>query len=334
MKRSIVYIMLGSMLFSSNLLVSNVQAVEKTVISFLSDDRGDFDIFIIDIEGTVLERITTDAMNKSSLTWSPNDNLFGYSSNENKNLDIYKMDIRDRVPIRLTQHPNRDLWPAWSPNGEWIAFVSNRAGTHDIYRIDNDGSNLTRLTVQGQNNIPAWSPDSQLIAFDSNREENHSIYIMDANGGKLRQVTEDLPLWPGCTWSPDGKQIAFVSGALGEEGVNIFTIDIDGNNSQKITDLDNGFRSGYPAWSPDGKWIAYSVVEVDEWPNPANEFKLIFSDSTIYIIDSEGNDDGLPLEETSGLSSDHTPVWVSRDFFAISPDSNKHTLTWGKLKQP
>ena len=335
MKRAFVYVMLATMLFNgSNLLVRNVQAAENSVISFLSNETGNFDIFLIDTQGTVLNRLATDAMRKSSLTWAPNGYLFAYTSNENANLDIYKMDIRDKNPIQLTQHPERDIRPTWSPNGKWIAFVSDREGTQDIYRMDVDGSNLIRLTAQGRSGRLAWSPDSQLIAFDSDREENHSIYVMNAVGGELRQVTEDLPLWSGCTWSPDGKQIAFAAGNFGVEAVNIFTIDVDGENLRKLTNMDNGFRSGNPAWSPDGNWIAYSVVEVDAWPNPANGFKLIFSDSTIYVINTKGNDDGKPLEATSGLSSDHVPVWTSENFFLVSPDESKQIVIWGKLKQP
>lgn len=335
MKRAFVYVIFGTMLFSSsNLLVNNLQAAENSVISFLSNEKGDYDIFIIDMDGRVRERHATDAMRKSSLTCSPNGYFFAFTSNENGDPDIFKMDIRNKKSIQLTHHPERDIRPAWSPNGKWIAFVSDREGTQDIYRMNVDGSNLIRLTDEGTSGIPAWSPDSQLIAFDSDREVNHCIYVMDANGGELKQLTDDLPLWPGCTWSPDGKQIAFTAGNLGAEGVNIFTIDVNGKNIHKLTAMDNGFRSGNPAWSPDGNWIAYSVVEVDEWPNPANGFRLIFSDSTIYLIDSKGDDVGKPLEETIGLSSDHVPVWTSVNFFSVSPDISKQTVTWGKLKQP
>ncbi len=335
MKRAFVYVMLATMLFNgSNLLVRNVQAAENSVISFLSNEDGNFDIFLIDTRGTVLQRLATDAMRKSSLTCSPNGYLFAYSSNENANLDIFKMDIRNKKPIQLTQHPERDLWPTWSPNGKWIAFVSDREGSQDIYRMNVDGCNLIKLTDQGHNGMPAWSPDSQSILFDSDREVNHSIYVMNADGGQLKQLTEDLPLWSGCTWSPDGKQIAFAAGNFGVEGVDIFTIDVDGENLNKLTAMGRGFRAGNPAWSPNGNWIAYSVVEVDAWPNPANGFTLIFGDSTIYVIDTKGNDDGKPLEATSGLSSDHVPVWTSENFFPVSPDESKQTLTWGKLKKP
>lgn len=335
MKRAFVYIMFGIVLFSgSNLLVSNVQADEKSFISFLSDEDGDFDIFLIDLDGTVHQRLATGAVRKSSLTCSPKGYLFAFTSNENGNPDIYKMDIRNKKPIQLTHHPERDIRPAWSPNGKWIAFVSDREGTRDIYRMNVDGSNLIRLTDQGKSGKLAWSPDSQLIAFDSNMEENHSIYIMNANGGQLKQLTEDLPLWPGCTWSPDGKKIAFAAGDFPIEGVDIFTIDVNGKNIQKISNMGRGFRSSNPAWSPDGNWIAYSVVQVDEWPNPANGLRIVFSDSTIYVIDSKGDNSGKPLEKTVGLSSDHVPVWTLSGFFLVSLDVSKQTITWGKLKQP
>ena len=333
-----MYVMLVTMLLSnSSLLVSligNVQASEHSVISFLSNENGNYDIFVIDMDGRVLQRHATDAMRKSSLACSTKGYLFAYSSNEKGNPDIYKMDIRNRISIQLTQDAERNIRPAWSPNGQWIAFVSDREGTLDIYRMDVDGSNLIRLTHQGTNGKPAWSPDSQLIAYDSDRAFSHSIYIMNSDGEELEHVTENSQLWTGCTWSPDGTQIAYTAGDLSAEGVDIFTIDVDGKNIKKITNMGKGIRSGNPAWSPDVNWIAYSVAEVNEWPNPENGFKLIFSDSTIYIVDSKGNNNEIPLEETTGLSSDPVPVWTSEDFFSVFPEISKQIVTWSNLKKP
>ena len=337
MNRGIVYLMLISLLcIYSSLLVSSVnivQAAEQSVISFLSNEKGNYDIFIIEIDGRVIERHATDAMRKSSLTFSPTGYYFAYSSNAKGKPDIYKMDIRNNKPIQLTRHVDKNILPAWSPNGKWLAFVSDREGALNIYRMDVNGSNIIRLTHRGTNGRPAWSPDSQFIAFDSQREGHHAIYIMNATGGELKQLTDDLPIWTGCSWSPDGTQIAYAAGTFDREGVDVFTMDVDGNSIKKLTSMGNGFRSGNLAWSPDGKWIAYSVVEVAAWPNPANGFRLIFGDSTIYIVDSMGNGDAIPLEETAGLSSDHVPVWTSRSFFAVTPDKSKQTITWGKLKQ-
>ena len=83
--------------------------------------------------------------------------------------------------------------------------------------------------------------------------------------------------------------------------------------------MGRGFRSGNPAWSPDGNWIAYSVVEVDAWPNPANGFNLIFGDSTIYVIDTKGNDVGKPLEATSRSFKRSCASLDIRKFFSSFP---------------
>lgn len=341
MIRAIMSIMLVTILHSGSSLlvwsVGNVQAAEKQVISFLANENGNYDIFIIDTDGTVLQRHATNTMRKSSLTCSPKDYLFAYSSNEKGSPDIYKMDIRKKAPIQLTQNAGRNIWPAWSPNGRWIAFVSDRLGNQHVYRMDADGSNVIRLTNQAGNVSPAWSPDSQSIAFGSYRGIDHSIFIMNADGGQLQHVTDIPHLWPGCSWSPDGTQIAYVAGNLSAEGVDIYSIDVDGKNMKKISDMGRGIRSGSPAWSPDGKWIAYSVVEVNAWPNPENGFKITFSDSTIYLVDSKGDDIARPLQETTGLSTHHVPVWVSEGFFSdttftVTPDVTKQRVTWGTLK--
>ena len=64
-----------------------------------------------------------------------------------------------------------------------------------------------------------------------------------------------------------------------------------------------------------------------------NDFRIVFSDSTIYLVETKS---GItkPLKETTGLSINHVPVWTVKDFFAVSPDLSKQTVTWGKLKKP
>ena len=72
--------MLATMLFNgSNLLVRNVQAAEILLSLFFLMRMVILNIFLIDTQGTVLNRPRTDAMRKSSLTWAPNGYLFAYS---------------------------------------------------------------------------------------------------------------------------------------------------------------------------------------------------------------------------------------------------------------
>ena len=344
MRRNLTYIVpvialiLSSSLFSTNVMV---QAAEVGTISFTSNHEGNSDLYLIDSTVQNLQRFPTNDANKHAHCWSPDGRFFAYQSNDNGPPDIYVMDIRNKESRRLTHGEGRNLWPAWSPNGKWIAFVSDRAGKQDIYRIDVDGSNLRRLTNRGSNGKPAWSPDSQWVAFNSHQGADHDagipgtsyLYVMTADGRGLRQVTVHASL--GCTWSPDGKQIAFTpSRFLVKEGKNILVINVDGNNLRKLTHMGAGAWASDPAWSPDGKWIAYSFKKMVKWPNPGEKVPIneVFGDGAIYVVNAMGAV-GKPIEVANGLSAHPEPAWVPSDFLSVSPSAEKMTTLWGRLKQ-
>ena len=336
MKQALRYTALWSILI---LWVGNVQADRIGTLSFSPFGRSS-DLYLIDGTGKNLRKLTTDHINKKAPTWSPDGRFFAYQSNDDGDPDIYIMDVRNKIFRQLTNHPDRDLSPEWSPNGKWIAFVSDRAGDLDIYRIDVDGSNLRRLTRRGDNQSPAWSPDSQWIAYESYQGGDHRpggvpgrhfLYVMTADGARSKQLVEDLNL-SGCTWSPDGKQIAFAAGAIGGEGVNVHIIDADGNNRRKLTQVVLNGRALRPAWSPDGESLAYFFV-VPPVLNPGQliPIDVAFRDNVICVINTDGKGEGQPLEATRGLSS--SPVWVPEAFFPVSPSREKQTTLWGRLKQ-
>ena len=333
MKSTPNYVMLGmALLLSSSLFINSGWTDEHDIISFVSRNNANFGLYLTSIQGELLHRITFNTAHMYGHTWAPDGRFFAYVSNEDENNEIYVMDIKKKERHRLTHHPSGDSQPAWAPNGKWIAFISNRQGDDDIYKMDANAENVMKLTNLSECNRPAWSPDSQWIAFTASAPEGvgSSLFIMSAEGRKLRQIAARIP-FPGCSWSPDGKQIAFISQDA-EGGMEIFSIDVDGRNLRQLTWLDQRVFVFTPMWSPSGKWIAYILAQMPEGLGPI-PINLIFLNSVVCIVNAADGGQGEPLEATRGLVTGNSLEWIPDGFFSVSPSSEKRTTLWGRLKQ-
>ena len=150
------------------------------------------EIYIMDADGSNLNRLTYNPTDDSYPSWSPDGKHIVFASERDDNWEIYVMDADGSNQIRLTEDSADDIEPHWSPDGKHIIFSSVRDGDWDIYIIDPNGSNVTRLTENSaDNNNPSWSPNGDKIAFASDRDGDWEIYVMDADGSNINQLTHN-----------------------------------------------------------------------------------------------------------------------------------------------
>lgn len=169
------------------------------------------------------------------------------------------------IPLQAFTTPSPVLTntPIGGSSGQ-IAFVSMRDGNEEIYLMNADGSNPINLTNNLSRDLfPIWSSDGSKIIFLTDRDGDWDYFVMGADGSNPTNVTRDrLHSWSNATFSPDGTKIAFSLWENDNTRYNIFLINLDGSESRSLTDMTGDEL--YPAWSPNGDFIAYSSGSDDD----------------------------------------------------------------------
>jgi len=178
---------------------------------------------------------------------------------------------------------------AWSPDGQYLLFRS--FPERKLYLVPRDGGNLRSLYEDSRPRYITWSPADREIAFYS--DQDGLIYRASLESGEKVAITHSPLSLSALTWSPDGRQLAFVTAGGAGESSELYVVPAAGGDPVHLSAMDGQLL--WPAWSPDGEWLLLTVMELtagDRLPPSALCAIEVAADRAMRLT-SEDNFNGL-----------------------------------------
>ncbi|MFN8419428.1 MAG: protein kinase [Anaerolineae bacterium] len=203
---------------------------DGTQVAFQSNRDGNWEIYLINIDGSGLTNLTKDAGDDFRPTWSPDGSkILFFSTRTGKNqIRIMNPDGSNQSQIRTFDGAD-NLAFAWSPDAQQIVFQSNVSGWFRLYTVDLNGGEPVQITDNSDYNVynADWSPDGTKLVYESESGGDLDIWVINIDGTGARNLSRRPGLDLSPHWSPDGKAIIFGSGRSGR--LQIYTMNADGS---------------------------------------------------------------------------------------------------------
>jgi DNA-binding winged helix-turn-helix (wHTH) protein/Tol biopolymer transport system component len=163
--------------------------------------------------------------------------------------------VLEPVIRQLTANPTEDwvMGAAISPDGKDLAFLDHTG----LYVRSIDSGEVHPVAMPPEWNVTGlhWFPDGGKLIASVRTPESYDIWEIATVGQAPPRLVQHGGSWPAI--SPDGRSIAFQNGLFTARGKELWVAGIDGESPRKLLAAEDGEQVLSPAWSPDGRWIAY-----------------------------------------------------------------------------
>ncbi len=251
----------------------------------LREGKSNSDLWLMNADGTHLRQLTHSEAADWHPRWSPDGKTILFLSTRKDGAQIWLLPVEGGEPRQLTKMSTGVSDPVWSPDGKWIAFSSSvfpECGADDscnraIQEKMNDGPIQAHLADELLYRHWDFWKDGKVV----------HTFVVEVESGNVRDLTPgpfDAPAFSleggrGYVFSPDGKEICFVSNHDRDQALStnkdLWVVPVTGGDPVNITD-DNEAYDADPLYSPDGRYIAYRMQKVPGYES--DRFRLAVYD--------------------------------------------------------
>ena len=240
---------------------NNVAWTADGRLVFVSNEGGNPDIWLSDIDGNNRKQLTANGASNASPSVTNDGRFIVYASQRDGVKTIWRMNIDGSNPVRLTNGP-ADSIPSTTPDGKWVVFTGSAGAKPMIFKVSIDGGTPVQITDHAASG-GSVSPDGKWIVYAYAESPDpfappNRLAVMSVNGDSAVKIFEVPPSGTIATlmrWSQDGKSILY--SVVSSNVSNIWSQPIAGGPSVPVTDFKDSLMTGF-AWSADGKRLACS----------------------------------------------------------------------------
>lgn len=247
-------------IYTSALRLNTIEDKFVFALKIGGSNDNSTEIFTINVDGTGLERVTSNTYFDLYPVWSSDDSMIGFLSRRDGDLDIYTMNANGDGQRKLYDSGSNDADIDWK--GDIIVFTS----MFSIWSIKADGTSpkqITSLSNAGQwgtANLPVGdydprlSPNGEKVVFERLENPNsthgdYNIFTVNINDSEETRLTDTGYSQGLANWSHNGDKIAYIVAAVNDEGkYDIYLMDSDGSNNHDVTP--SYFPTSFLCYSP------------------------------------------------------------------------------------
>ena len=235
---------------------TGVRGVFGTDIAFSARDGQAKEIYLIEMDGKNLRKLTKNRTFNLFPRWSPDGNWLSFTSFRTGAPIIYLRNTWTGLEKDLIRVGGAKAPGSFSPDGDWLYYSVSSSGNSDIHRIRVVGGVTERVvTGWGLEVSPSVSPDGKRLAFTSDRGGYPQVYVKEIGARDEPRISQSGAYASSPSWSPTGNRIAYTMRKDGRFG--IYSVNPDGSDNRLVVSAPDADCED-PSFSPDGRQLVYT----------------------------------------------------------------------------